>query len=72
MIDKTYRCDLCHATCSTDVANEFLVGLYWVDFPNHGWVQRLASETNHHICKTCLVSLQIIGDNKKPSMDEKK
>lgn len=72
MIDKTYRCDLCRATCTPDMANGFLVGLYWTDFPIHGWTQRLARETDHHICKTCLVSLQTIGENKKPTMDKVK
>lgn len=66
MKDITYRCDLCRATSSADAVSTFFVGLYWSDFPVHGWIEKEPHLTEHHICKTCLNSLQIIGDNKKP------
>lgn len=66
MIDKYYRCDLCHASCAAETLDKFLIGLHWTDFPIHGWIQKPARETEHHICKTCLISLQTIGENKKP------
>lgn len=59
-IDKTFRCDLCKASCPPETLDSFLVGIYWVDHPIHGWTQKPAKEVEHHICKTCLISLQAI------------
>ena len=68
MIDKTYRCDLCKASAPTDLLDAFLIGIYWSDHPVHGWIQKPATQCEHHICTTCLISLQTVGYNKKQAM----
>ena len=67
-----YICDLCHSSHTVTDNSLSLIGLYWVDFPIRGWIQKPERETEHHICRDCLKSLQIIGDNKKPAMEERK
>jgi hypothetical protein len=60
MIDKTYRCDLCNASVPAEILDKFLFGIYWIDNPHHGWTLKNARECEHHICNTCLTSLQIV------------
>jgi hypothetical protein len=67
MKDITYRCNLCKASLSDpSLLDIFLIGLHWTDNPIHGWIKKPARETETHICKTCLDSLQNIkiGDKK--------
>jgi hypothetical protein len=57
-IDRMYRCDLCGASVPKELLDQVLYGIYWVDFPVHGWEKRPARECEHHICHTCLISLK--------------
>lgn len=69
MIEKIYRCDLCNASCLPSTAEGFLIGLYWQDFPTHGWTKAENSrDVAHHICRTCLDSLKVLED--KPETEE--
>ncbi len=70
MIEKVYRCDLCCAKCDKDVANNFLYGLSWSDFPVHGWQRAEVHEATHHICKTCFNSLKILDVTEKKKAEQ--
>jgi len=71
MKDIVYRCDICHASCLPDAVETSLIGLFWSDFPVPGWIAKSAHQTERHICTTCLKSLQVLGDNKKPAKEDK-
>jgi hypothetical protein len=57
MIERTFRCDLCRDSLRADDAELF--GLYWNSHPK-GWTEKAPRETEHHICATCLSSLQAL------------
>lgn len=52
-VTRTYSCNLCRE------ANEprNLIGLHWSTFPK-GWEEKPPHETENHICKSCLTTLQ--------------
>jgi len=52
-ITRTYFCNLCRE--KKEVEN--LIGLHWNAFP-HGWEEKPARETENHICKSCMSTLQ--------------
>lgn len=52
-IQRVYRCNLCRDTKEL----RDLAGLHWTDWPK-GWQERPPCDTENHICKSCLSSLQ--------------
>lgn len=58
MIERTYRCNLCHDAHKPDE----LVGILWSETGKKttlgaavkGWVPKPARETEHHLCLSCL------------------
>lgn len=52
-ITRTYSCNLCRDKHEP----ESLVGMHWNSFPK-GWEEKAPRETENHICRTCLSSLQ--------------
>lgn len=52
-ITRTYSCNLCRDKKDT----EDLIGLHWIAHPK-GWTETPPSQTENHICKSCLSTLQ--------------
>lgn len=61
MIERKYKCDLCGDEYPREERDMLLLGIYWIDFPERGWEVREALNCEHHICRTCIISIQKIN-----------
>ena len=56
-IDRQYRCNL----CGTNNYPKEMIGIFWKTIATgEVMVVRSAKETEHHLCLTCLESIQAI------------
>lgn len=59
MIERKYKCDLCHEEYHP-IRDDNLYGINWVEFPQGGWEVGSTLTCEKHICKKCIISIQKI------------
>ena len=63
VIERTYKCNMCNKV-STKSRGKDLIGLYWMDYPSSGWIEKPSHEVENHICMKCIISLQKVASEK--------
>lgn len=57
-IRRNYECNLCRERSEP----KHLIGLWWESWPQAGWIQKPATETENHLCSRCVACIRSIAE----------